>query len=681
MNEKNRNIQILECTLRDGSYAIDYQFTAEDTAIIAAGLEQAGFSLIEIGHGLGLNASSPAIGVAASTDEEYLAAAAGALKKAKFGMFFIPGIARMEDIDLAAKHGMGFVRIGTNVNEVEQAESYIKHAKDLGMMVFSNLMKSYALPIDDVVKKAATVAKYGAEVVVIVDSAGGMMPNEVFNYVARIKKEVDIKVGFHGHNNLLLAVANSIEAVKAGAEIVDSSLQGMGRSAGNAQTEVLAVIMERLGYSTGIDVYKTMDMGEKIVKPIMGGGKGIDAISAILGYAQFHSSYLKIVNNMAQKYNVDPRQLVIKVSEVDRLKVTEELAEKIAQEIKKQDQGTRTQGPVWNMNLDFKGIIKKHAPEEIEKIAQGLAQEMHSLARKFSKQTIFTIAGSHNKNKKEASFPFIRQNAVYIIGNAEVASTEQARCIARAIDNQVDYILVDVDHWTDSLSEMFSQVRNVTKHTRVLPYRDSDAQVNATDALVGQFLENSQDRNIVILGDNSMAIKLAGKLSDRSKIGKVTCLANSAKINSSIDMLIGMAPFQPLIDAGLIKQLAQGGVVIDAGPGSIAPAAIAEAHQRKIPIYRVDMRAGLSGEIVNVLETEELKNKIMGNKEIAGIQVVAGGVLGKNGEIVVDSITKPTRIIGVADGQGGLLGDKDARCFEEKIKKVKIAIAKAMFCD
>ena len=143
-----KRINILDCTLRDGSYAIDYQFTAEDTAMVATGLDQAGFELIEIGHGLGMNASNCGKGAAAATDREYLEVASGILKKAKFGMFFIPGIGREEDLILAAEYGMDFVRVGTNINEVEDSAKYIKMAKDLGMSVSANFMKSYAFPPD-----------------------------------------------------------------------------------------------------------------------------------------------------------------------------------------------------------------------------------------------------------------------------------------------------------------------------------------------------------------------------------------------------------------------------------------------------------------------------------------------------------------------------------------------------
>ncbi|HYR58582.1 MAG TPA: hypothetical protein VEO95_08140, partial [Chthoniobacteraceae bacterium] len=222
-------IEILECTLRDGSYPISYQFTAEDTAVIAAGLEQAGFRRIEIGHGLGLGASLPHIGVAAATDEEYLAAAAGVLSKAKFGAFFIPGIGNESHLEMAAKAGMGFVRIGTEVTETERAEHFIKRAKDLGMEVSANPMKSYAVPLDEFVRRAVQLDQWGADCIAIVDSAGGMLPADVAECTRRLRENVGAAIGFHGHNNFQLAIANVLAAIEAGATIVDTSLRGLGR--------------------------------------------------------------------------------------------------------------------------------------------------------------------------------------------------------------------------------------------------------------------------------------------------------------------------------------------------------------------------------------------------------------------------------------------------------------------
>src|ERR1700733_399293 len=164
--------EILEVTLRDGSYLIDFQFTAQDTVMISSALESVGFRWIEVGHGVGLNASASGKGAAAATDEQYLEASAEALSKARWGMFFIPGIGRAEDLRLAARYKMSFVRIGTNVTEIDQAEPFIKLAKDLGMLVSFNTMKSYAVSAAEWGRVAAQTSAWGADIVCLVDSAG-----------------------------------------------------------------------------------------------------------------------------------------------------------------------------------------------------------------------------------------------------------------------------------------------------------------------------------------------------------------------------------------------------------------------------------------------------------------------------------------------------------------------------
>jgi len=673
MDRSTKKIDILDCTLRDGSYAIDYQFTAEDTAIIASGLEDAGFRFIEIGHGLGLNASSPEYGISASTDKEYLEAASSVIKKSKYGMFFIPGIGRIQDIDIAAGYGMGFIRIGTNVTETEKAEQYIKRSKEAGMMVFSNLMKSYALPIDDFIKKAKLAKDYGADVIVIVDSAGGMLPDEVNTYVSRVINDVDITAGFHGHNNLQLAIANTIEAVKAGATIVDSSLQGMGRSSGNAQTELLIIVLEKLGYNLNIDLFKAMDLGEKIVKPMMGGEKGIDSISATLGYAQFHSSFLKIIYKIAQKHSIDPRDLIIRTGEVEKTNIKEELVEKLASEVKKETNDSRL---FWNINYNFKNIDFKN--KTLSNIAKTVALEIVSLSKKIGKQSLFTIAGTLNKKMKNSSFPFIRQNIAYIIGNAEVASVNQAIEIAKSIDGYIDYILVDVDNQNSYFKDLYKNIKNTVKKSTVLPYKDSDAHVNAIDSFLAQILYDITNIRIIIIGNNSMSEKLSVKLKERGAV-VIKKDKNAVLENETADVIVALTPYKYSVSRSMVQSLTKNGIIIDAGPGCIKKDVIEYINNAGICMYRIDMRAGLSGEVINVIETYELASKIMGRRQINNINIVAGGYIGKKGDIVVDSIAAPSRVIGVADGKGKLIAVDDISQYTDLIKKVKLGIAKERY--
>jgi len=330
-----RKPEVLETTLRDGSYAIDFRFTANDTALIASALESAGFELIEIGHGIGLNASNCGKGVAAETDEAYLKAASESLKRARFGMFCIPGIARLEDIDMAADYGMGFIRIGTNVTEMEQSEEFIARARRHGMFISSNFMKSYAMPPEEFAEKAKLAQKFGSDVLCIVDSAGGMLRADVEAYFTAVQSRCDIPLAYHGHNNLGLAVSHSLRAVELGAVIIDSSLQGLGRSAGNAPTEILVVALKRMGIDLAIDPLKVMDISEKYVKPLLT-TKGIDSIDVISGYSQFHSSYMQTIRKYSDKYQIDPRKLIMDVCKVDKVHAPEELVERIAREIAKQ---------------------------------------------------------------------------------------------------------------------------------------------------------------------------------------------------------------------------------------------------------------------------------------------------------------------------------------------------------
>jgi 4-hydroxy-2-oxovalerate aldolase len=329
---ESRKPTILETTLRDGSYVLNFQFTAADTAVLCAELERAGFSLIEIGHGVGLGASTAGHGKAAETDEAYLQAAASTVKKAKWGMFCIPGIAKLEDVDKAGQHGMKFIRIGTNVSEVELSEPFIARAKKYGMMVCANFMKSYATAPKEFASKAKLSQSYGAEVVYVVDSAGGMLTSEMEQYFKAVQDTCDVQIGFHGHNNLELAVANSLRAIELGAAIVDTSLQGFGRSAGNTPTEVFLSVLKRYGLDLGIDPLLVMDIGEKYILPLVQ-RHGYDSIDVVTGLAQFHSSYMGVIREYSSKYRVDPRRLILSVCEQDRLSAPKAMVERTAQKL------------------------------------------------------------------------------------------------------------------------------------------------------------------------------------------------------------------------------------------------------------------------------------------------------------------------------------------------------------
>lgn len=310
-------MQILDTTIRDGSYAIDFKFSCEDVAEITKKLEKLGLKYIEIGHGQGLNASSAEHGFSLHSDIEYMQTARENIDEAEYGFFCIPGIARLEDLHIAKEYGVSFIRVGVNADQPEMAKEYIVEAKKLGMKVMTNFMKTYIVTPEQFALNASFVESYGADYVYIVDSAGSMLPKEIGNFYDALRNLSKIKVGFHGHNNLGLAVSNSIYCAERGFDLIDCSLQGMGRSCGNASTEMFVMALKRMGYSIDMDIPCLLEYGYALLRDIS--KKDLQSpLDLVCGYAGFHSGFLKDIYKCCIQEQVDPLRLIIAYSEFDK---------------------------------------------------------------------------------------------------------------------------------------------------------------------------------------------------------------------------------------------------------------------------------------------------------------------------------------------------------------------------
>jgi 4-hydroxy-2-oxovalerate aldolase len=302
-------VEIFDVTIRDGSYVIDFQFRQEDVSFLYETLDRLGFRYIEVGHGFGLNASSMK-GAAAASDEQYLEAAAAKCANSRFGAFFIPGIGQMEDLKRAREHfGMHFIRIGQDPEKIEQALPYIEYARGLGYEVMANFMKTYAAPPGEVGRKSRKLADAGAEVVYVVDSAGGMLPDEVTEYVRAIADNCPAKIGFHGHNNLELAIANAVSAWRAGCSLIDCSIGGLGRSAGNTRTELLIPVLKALGQAVPYDYQEVLRVWQDVVRPLMA-RRPTTPLEVVGGYARVHSGLMGPFLEAARKYGLNPELIL-----------------------------------------------------------------------------------------------------------------------------------------------------------------------------------------------------------------------------------------------------------------------------------------------------------------------------------------------------------------------------------
>ncbi|GEA18952.1 4-hydroxy-2-oxovalerate aldolase [Moorella sp. E306M] len=311
--KNSKFIHLVDTTLRDGSHAVSHQFTAEQVAAIAGGLDAAGVEYIEVSHGDGLAGSSFNYGWSAVSEEELLKAASGAIKKGKLTVLLLPGIGTVEDLKMAADCGAKVVRVATHVTEADIGEQHISIAKKMGMMAVGFLMMAHMVPPEKVVEQAKLFESYGADYINIADSAGAMLPEDVKARVGAVVEAVKVPVGFHAHNNLTLATANALAAVEAGATFLDGTCRGLGAGAGNAQTEALVGVLDKAGYQTGIDFYKIMDVAEDIVEPIMHRPQVVRNAPLMLGYAGVYSSFLLHTYRAAEKFNLDPRDILVEL--------------------------------------------------------------------------------------------------------------------------------------------------------------------------------------------------------------------------------------------------------------------------------------------------------------------------------------------------------------------------------
>lgn len=308
-----RKITFVDTTMRDGSHAVRHSFTKEQVSQIAARLDKCGVPLIELSHGDGLGGSSYTYGFSKTDEFTLMEAAAKEIKNGRLTVLLLPGIGTIADLKQAKACGAKAVRVATHVTEADVSAEHIYAAKELDMMAVGFLMMVHTAPVERIVEEAKKMESYGADYINLADSAGYLMPGDVKARITAVREAVNIPVGFHAHNNMGLAIANSLIAVQSGADFVDGTLRGLGAGAGNAQIEVLAGVMKRNGYETGLDFYGLMDLAAEVVEPIMLRPQTIDNGSLMLAYTGVYSSFLLHVYDAAKKYSLDPRDILVEL--------------------------------------------------------------------------------------------------------------------------------------------------------------------------------------------------------------------------------------------------------------------------------------------------------------------------------------------------------------------------------
>ncbi|MEM1111142.1 MAG: 4-hydroxy-2-oxovalerate aldolase [Pseudomonadota bacterium] len=333
MSLKGKKITVHDMCLRDGMHPKRHLISVDEMVKIASAMDDAGIPMIEVTHGDGLGGASVNYGFPAASDEDYLSAVCKAVSKTKVSALLLPGIGTVDHLKMAVDCGISTIRVATHCTEADVSEQHIKMASQIdGLDTVGFLMMAHMIEPDELLAQLKLMEDYGANCVYITDSAGYMLPEDVHARVALARAELqpETELGFHGHHNLAMGVANSIAAVEAGANRIDGSIAGLGAGAGNTPLEVFIAVCDRMGIETGVDTFKAMDIADDLIVPLMDELVRIDRDALTLGYAGVYSSFLLFAKRSAQKYNLSSRDILVELGRRRTVGGQEDMIEDLA---------------------------------------------------------------------------------------------------------------------------------------------------------------------------------------------------------------------------------------------------------------------------------------------------------------------------------------------------------------
>ncbi len=346
MNIHGRKVTLHDMCLRDGMHPKRHQLSLEQMRRVATALDAAGVPLIEVTHGDGLGGASVNYGFPAHSDEEYLRAVVPLMQRAKISALLLPGIGTVEHLYLAQDCGVSTIRIATHCTEADVSEQHITLARKLGLDTVGFLMMAHMIEPAALLQQAQLMESYGANCIYCTDSAGYMLPDDVSARISLLRENLrpETELGFHGHHNMAMGIANSLAAVAAGANRIDGSAAGLGAGAGNTPLEVFAAVLDRMGAQTGVDVFRLIDVAEDVVTPLMDQPIRVDRDSLIMGYAGVYSSFLLFAQRAGKKYGVSSADILVEMGRMKTVGGQEDLIEDVAMNLaraKKSAKGAR----------------------------------------------------------------------------------------------------------------------------------------------------------------------------------------------------------------------------------------------------------------------------------------------------------------------------------------------------
>jgi len=329
-----KNIIITDSSLRDGNHSVKHTISLDSIEKYCQFADKANIPIVEVGHGNGLAASSLLIGKSPNTDKEMLTTARKNLKKSKLGIHTIPGLSTIDDAKLAIDCGVDVFRVATHCTEATLSKSHIEALSKHGKDVYGVLMMSALITAEELAEQAKIMEDYGAQAVIIMDSTGTYLPQDVKERISLLKNKLNIKVGFHAHNNLGCAVANSLIAVENGAELIDACIRGFGAGAGNAPLELILPVFEKSGYTTGIIFEETIKEADKVMDYLVPNAPITTPINILTGLTKLFSGFEKPIVKASKLYGIEYSSLIFELGNRKLVAGQEDLILEVAQKLK-----------------------------------------------------------------------------------------------------------------------------------------------------------------------------------------------------------------------------------------------------------------------------------------------------------------------------------------------------------
>jgi 4-hydroxy 2-oxovalerate aldolase len=327
-------ITVCDATLRDGSHAYSHKITLEQVTAYATSAEAAGFSFLEVGHGNGLGASSLQVGESLVPEVEMLRAAKRCLRNTRLSVHVIPGFATIKrEIVNALEVGVDLFRIGCHCTEADVSQRHIGYVRAAGREVWGVLMMSHMASAEVLLEESKKMQSYGAQGIVLMDSAGAYFPKDVSEKIGLLASRLDVPVGFHAHHNLGLSIANSLAALEAGARIIDGTAKGFGAGAGNAPLEMIAAVLKQQGFKTSVDLYAALDAADVAARLFAGSLPDSNGITIVSGLAGVFSGFSKPVQRAAKQMCVDPRDVFFELGKRKVVGGQEDIIIEVASEL------------------------------------------------------------------------------------------------------------------------------------------------------------------------------------------------------------------------------------------------------------------------------------------------------------------------------------------------------------